>query len=511
MKKLAIFSLIMFLVTLISVNALWKVESSFDLVPTQTNPNGITSNSTSTTAGDIWTTDLVDKLVIHYRPDGTYVDNFSVSNLGSGFPTAIWTNDTSGNADNTSNLFIITSSDDFIFITNQSGNLRGNFSLNLDAGFISAGLTSNNTVGDVTDAFILDQDGRKLHNLKLRGGENTSCSVASYASGDPVGIATNATNSRTDFFYIGDNINDEIYRITNSCVLLETIDIGALGIAGISGLEVFNRGTTINKLLVLDTGDNRVYTLSQIRSPGTFTQQSHNQTPIFSLREVNLSVNISTDGPSAFATLATNESGAMKNITDGRYGSPLTLRGITTGGEFIHFIWVNEMFTYSGFNQTVGWQITFNDTLGNTNQTPILPINFTVMVLTEGSGIRSTSRINRLGFPNISISFNRTNVTDLSFTLPGIVFNDTFADCSYEAKFAKRTQVVNATRTNASIRVETCNVTLFSARINTTGTFDIRTSIAFTIFKPGGLPGTVAAVVMIFLIVVYEIRRTFKR
>lgn len=81
---------------------------------------------------------------------------------------------------------------------------------------------------------------------------------------------------------------------------------------------------------------------------------------------VNISVVWEDSGGADFAWLATNETGAWKNYTDGTYGSPRNL-GDTASPITVNFSWINQ----TGSPRVIGWKVYANDTSGNENGTNI--------------------------------------------------------------------------------------------------------------------------------------------
>jgi len=495
------------MIAAISVNAAYVIIESFPLVPDHTSPSGFASNATATDAGDFWILQTGEpSIVFHYSNTGTLLDNFTLNNTNS-IATGIWINDTIPGRNSTP-LFIQVGDDNRIYVTNLSGINVVNLTTTIDP---TSYITSNATAARVGDIFAINKFGNQLIFLNGAGTTTNTCSIASFTSGNLGGIATNYTTTPAVDFWIGDAGNNEIYRIDNTCVRQETIDVGSLGITDISGITTRFRGGNGDDLYVVDAATKTIYLISQTSPATTATPGVSNISSVELLKEVNLSFGVTTVASSAFATLITNQTGIFDNITDGRYGSPFTLNGSANIILNASFIWIDEMFTYTGFNQTLGYQVMVNDSLGNVNISTVSTIKVNAFVITELSNVRSISSIVRNGFPNITITFNRTATQDFSLIMPSVFGNATFSGCNYEAFFAERIQSLNTSFRDAGEILEYCNITFFSARFNSSGVFTLVVSERFSFVSPRNLPVAIGGAAIITFIIVYLIRITRRK
>jgi len=504
MYKPAMFIMVILVVLAlaISAHAVWVVHSSFDLNSENTESKGITTNGTSTEAGDIWVVDQVDRSIYHYRPDGTFVDQFSTAGITENAPLTVWINRTPG--DNYS-MFFTTTADNIVFIMNRSNATTGNFSLATNGLADIAGLESNNTNSKIDTFFILQQNVRKLNTINVNDGINSSCSLASFAGFSLVGLATNSSENPTDNLYLTDDQTDSVFRIDNTCKLLETIDIGDLGIGRPRGIATLFRNAPVNDLLIADSSSEKMFRITQKIASTSFQNQIQNETAVKMQRQANLSVEISTAIGNAVALLATNESGTLTNFTNGRHGSPKTLSGDQDSFETVSFIWTNEVFGILNLNQSIGWQISFNDTIGNENQTAIFVFNATPMVLTVPTANTTVSDIEVTSFNNITMKFNNTQTVSFDLIVPSVFRNVTFSDCAYVADFGQRIRTGNATVNPNASNPDFCNVTFFLAEVNTTGDFKLGAEVRLLAVLPSNIPAAIAGGIIFTFIVVYLI------
>lgn len=486
----------------------FRIHSTIDLGENGiTDPIDIAMNSTSTTIGDIFVTDGTTNVIAHYRPDGTKVGNITpnagtFTNMGP-----IWINTTDSNTttNNTAVFFVGDRQTERVFVLNFTG---GNLSSFVQGNGLSVSdaMTSPFGQGDVTFLKILAQTDAEAVDVTLTGVESNSLTPEASCGEDFFGIATNSSRGDQNMYFFTSDNPEILCQVDNNGAKIDSIDLAALGIAAPRGLEVRERNGTATTFWIIDTATDQLFRITSDEISTSITAPTSNQTSVQLLREINLSSGVQTAGTSAFATLITNQTGEFKNITDGRYGSPLALRGVTNTLENASFIWIDDMFTYAGFNQTVGYQVMVNDTLGSTNISVISTFRANSHVITEASGVRSISQINRDGFPNVTITFNRSATTNFDMLMPSIARNATFSGCNFEAEFAGRIRTTNQTMDNTSTAIQFCNISFFDAKINTTGTFKLSASIRFSPVSPRNLPVIIGALGILTFIVVYAVR-----
>ncbi len=144
-------------------------------------------------------------------------------------------------------------------------------------------------------------------------------------------------------------------------------DITTLTVSQLNNIKVRFRGEDLDQRNPAYAYVDYIYIEVNYSAPPLWANQTTNDTNnvILSKKAINLSAQGYDDVGLDYAWLSTNESGEWKNYTDGTYGSPMYLNGVSETWTWSNFTWKNDSFSYG----LVGWKIYYNDTWGKENVT----------------------------------------------------------------------------------------------------------------------------------------------
>jgi len=156
--------------------------------------------------------------------------------------------------------------------------------------------------------------------------------------------------------------------------------------------------------------------------------------------------------------------------------------------------WSNFSYTPTTCNKVVGWKITANDSLGESNTTPIgtfyvMPYLYSTSDSSIISSIASCSSKH-----NATITPTGSGDVNLTLYMPYIVRNATFKECNYEV-----TEDADLVKIVPSTYYCVVNVTNLEAESGTS--FYVKESTGLKAYPPSNLPAAVASAGLVIIII----------
>lgn len=498
--KVLLYYIIAFLLVLPIVSAAWQVHSSWSLNTKNTNPADMTSNATSTAAGDLWIVEFMDKRVYHYRPDGTYVDNFSAAQFTGFYPYAIWVNTTSGSA---TNLYITDTNYQYIWVTNSTGGYVRNISISPLPDYILNGIASNATTNKSEEYWANAFLDNKIYKLNSTGGLIDSCSIAGFSSGKTYGLTTNSSGQGISYLWTTDWLSHKVYKITPSCVLVETINLGDLGITSPVGVETYYKNTVVNDLLVVSETADKVYRLKYTDDYPGYSGQAQKYTSINQTNITQLNITCTDDIDIATAYLADNSSGTWANCTSPTCNSPLSFAGASNTSVIANFSWVDMLTSSTSNAVAVNWTVQCVDSGGQSNVSSALQFKATPIQGKCYNSQLNISSITTTNAQNISVSFTGSGSDVCAMYMPAIIGAGQNISCNYKVSNSTKVRLYNSSGTTCVVNATFTSVASgFSARV------DIATELGETF--PPNIPVVIAiaaTVGIVYIVTVVSRRR----
>lgn len=421
---------------------------------------GVAVNQSGGTVKSFWVTDTAEDMVYLYTPQFVHVSNFTTSNVGSSYPTSVFTNISQGEGSNTS-IFFVDQLDAVIYHVNGSGDSIQNITPAYPCNDYTTGITSNDTSRPISDFWVTDTGYDTVCHINASGSVLDSFSTVGFGSLIPGGIATNSTENDTKHFFITDAQDDMIYHVTGSGVLIESINLASLGITQPHGLAISDVNATVSNLYVTSRANNKLYWLKTeaVALPPHMLEGTQNLTLVKEAFVNNLSVEVWDDAGVDTCYLMTNESGTMENMTAGKYDSPQTLNLGAGVHQQVDFIWDNIMTGTAAGRINVRWNITCNNTLDLWNRTVGSGFEANLTTAQCFGILVNISEMNVTDMNNITINFTGTGYANCTFYLPFFPGYTNYTGCNYGATYAESVRVQNLTD-GCLVNVSTVNLSV---------------------------------------------------
>ena len=336
---------------------------------------------------------------------------------------------------------------------------------------------------------------------------DTSCtkqsefSIGSYCEDDCFNIFTNGTTTTPSDFWLSDDFDDVIYHVSGSGDLLETIDVGALGIADPHGIDTPDKGGAVDEIYILAQNDQVLYKIATTQTAPTFVAMAQNQTKTAEKGAAIFHANFSDDVLLHSCILSTNETGSWINYSSGTYGSPAYAGTGPSVTYEANFTWINNLFSVSGLPIYFNWSVHCNDSLGLWTASTQLTQNATpTTAICNGTDVNITS-INTSVANNVTITFVGTGTPECLVLLPKFYRNASLSECNYKCDICSKIRTYNYSASSCGVNF-TCSVNDTRNRIR------IDEDISIKVHLPSNIPAGIAAGVIFSFLVIYTVSIT---